>query len=52
MSDCPSKNILKDFHYSRKASIAFVNNHRIRYFIYSSLAKYYEKKHFKEFMSS
>lgn len=34
------------------AAVAFVNNHRIRYFIYTKLSKYYEHKHYKEIMSS
>lgn len=49
---CPSKNLVKEIEYSRKAVVAFVNNHRIRYFIYTRLSKYYEHKHYKEIMSS
>lgn len=48
----PSKNLVKEIRYSRKAAVAFVNNHRIRYFIYTKLSKYYEHKHYKEIMSS
>lgn len=47
-----SKNLSKEILYSRKAAVAYVHNHKFRYFIYKKLSKYYGNKHYKEFMSS
>ena len=47
----PSYELKQEFKYMRKAAIAWDNNHRIRYFIYSKLMNYYAKKHEKKFMS-
>ena len=48
----PSYELKQEFKYMRKAAIAWDNNHRIRYFIYSKLMNYYAKKHEKKIMSS
>lgn len=48
----PSKNIIKEFKYFRKAAVAFDKKQRVRHFIYRKLAYFYERKHMKEFMSS
>ena len=47
----PSYELKQEFKYMRKAAIAWDNNHRIRYFIYSKLMSYYAKKYEKKFMS-
>ena len=51
-SNYPSKNLVKEIKYTRKASIAYIDKHRVKYFIYSLLSKYYGKKHYREIMSS
>lgn len=48
----PHPFVKKEFEYMRKACFAHYNNKKIRYWIYSKLAKHYEKKHMKLFLSS
>lgn len=46
-----SKNVMLEYRYRVKAALAFGNKQPIRQFIYTQIAKHYERKHMKEFMS-
>jgi len=46
-----SKNVILEYKYRVKAALAFGNKQPIRRFIYTQIAKHYERKHMKEFMS-
>ena len=46
-----SKNAILEYRYRVMAAIAFGNKQPIRRFIYDQIAKHYERKHMKEFLS-
>jgi hypothetical protein len=46
-----SKYAILEYRYRVMAALAFGNKQPIRRFIYSKIAKYYEKKHYNEIMS-
>ena len=45
-----NKYLLLEYKYRNLAAAAYFNKHRIRYFVYSKLAKYYDKKYMKVFL--
>lgn len=47
----PSKETVKQIEYERKAAAAWARGYKIREWIYGRIAKHYERKHDKKFMS-
>lgn len=43
------KELVKEYEYYRKAAIAFDSNKKLKCFLYTQLAKFYERKHDKKF---